>query len=425
MYAAARWRRHDGAQQVTTASRIVWITPKWPLPADDGARQATTQLVRGLSGRGVPIDLVALVPEHEAVSPDEALDALGLRSASIVRRPTPGYRRHLRNLLRHPGRALTLSQYATTELGRQLNQHVNGSHTLIVFDGLHSASWLQDLPEWPDTDIVYRAHNVESDLWFRAASEKPRFAGPFFRWQGAAVQRFERRLCTKATRVLTVSDDDSARLSELAPDARIATLPIGMDRKPRRLRPVDGRRLLFIGRLDWPPNRDGLKWFLERVWPHVVGDFELDIVGSGCADWLRPFLSDTRLAFHGRVESVTPHYHAAVANIVPIFYGSGTRVKAIESSLYETACISTALGVAGIGLKPGEDYVRAESESEWIEAINGLNAQAAAALGRSALERVAPRFDRDRVADRFLQLTGAHTPPPATQSRGVASSASA
>ena len=204
-----------------------------------------------------------------------------------------------------------------------------------------------------------------------------------------------------------VSDADTLRFRQLAPAARVETLPIGMDAKPQRPQPADDSKILFIGRLDWPPNRDGLKSFLERVWPKVTRPFSLDIVGSGDGSWLSSYLHDPRVQFLGQVESVIPHYHSAIVNLVPIFYGSGTHVKAIESSLFATACLSTERGVEGIGLDSQADYFRAESEAEWIEALNTFEPETARQRGKNALERVAQRYDRNRVADHFLQDTEA------------------
>jgi glycosyltransferase involved in cell wall biosynthesis len=386
-------------------NRFLWITPKWPLPANDGARQATTQLVAALCAKGSLIDLLALVPEGEEVSESEAIETLGVRTATVVRRPRTGKRLHLENLLRHPLRALTLSQYSTKELSKSLARAVSEPGTVVVFDGLHTAAWFQELSEWPKVPFVYRAHNVEADLWFRGASQKKGVTGRLLDWQGRAVERFEAALCRASLGVLTVSDEDSRRFRKLAPAARFETLPIGMDAKPQRSVPTDGKQVLFLGRLDWPPNRDGLKWFLDSVWPKVTRPLALKIVGSGDGSWLAPYLEDSRIEFLGQVESVTPYYHAAIVSLVPIFYGSGTRVKAIESSLFATACLGTERGVEGIGLDPQHDYFRAETESEWVEALNTLQAETARQRGRNALECVAKRYDRSRVADRFLQRT--------------------
>jgi glycosyltransferase involved in cell wall biosynthesis len=387
--------------------RILWITPKWPLPANDGARQATTQLVAALCSKGTVIDLLCVIPEGETVCEAEATEALGVRSATVLHRPKPGPGLHLRNWLRHPLRALTLSQYSTKELSQTLLRAVSEPRTVVVFDGLHTAAWMQELPEWPSVPLIFRAHDVGADLWSRAASQRQGLVARFLRWQGNTVQRFETKLCEASRIVFPVSDADTRRFRELAPAARVETLPIGMDSKPQRTRPADDDKILFIGRLDWPPNRDGLKWFLERVWPEVTRPLVLDIIGSGESSWLAPYLDDPRVRFLGQVDSVVPHYHSAIVNLVPIFYGSGTRVKAIESSLFATVCLSTERGVEGIGLDPNHDYFRAESEAEWIELLNDFDPEAARQRGHSALERVSRRYDRGRVADAFLQTASA------------------
>jgi hypothetical protein len=128
-------------------------------------------------------------------------------------------------------------------------------------------------------------------------------------------------------------------------------------------------------------------------------------VGSGNGNWLSRYLDDPRIEFLGQVESVTPHYHAAILNLVPIFYGSGTRVKAIESCLFATACLGTERAVEGIGLDPHQHYFRAESEAEWIEALNSFQPEAARQRGANALARVGARYDRDEIAERFLRTT--------------------
>lgn len=387
--------------------RLLWITPKWPLPANDGARQATTQLVSALCAAGTSIDLLALVPQDETVVEQDALDELGVRSARVVRRPNPGRGLHLRNALRSPSRALTLSQYSTKALSEVLNEVISEPGTVIVFDGLHAAASLQEVDAMPSAPIIYRAHNVEAELWFKTAARAKGIVKRLTTWQGKAVQRFESALCSVSRLVLTVSDADADRFRQLVPGANVHTIPIAMDPKPHRSRPARDDQILFVGRLDWPPNRDGLRWFLERVWPNVTRPFTLTIVGSGDGRWVSSYRDDPRIRFLGQVDSVTPHYHGSIASLVPIFYGSGTRVKAIESCLHATACVGTECGVEGLGLDPTQDYFPAETDEQWIDILNNLEVDAARERGKNALHRVAARYDRRRIAEEFVRVARA------------------
>ena len=64
--------------------RILWLTPKWPLPCDDGARVATCSLLRGLARLGYRIDLLSVVPAGGRPDPYGLGSELGVPSAAWV-----------------------------------------------------------------------------------------------------------------------------------------------------------------------------------------------------------------------------------------------------------------------------------------------------------------------------------------------------
>jgi hypothetical protein len=89
--------------------------------------------------------------------------------------------------------------------------------------------------------------------------------------------------------------------------------------------------------------------------------------------------------------------------IAPIFQGSGTRVKIIESSRYMRAVVTTALGAEGSGLVPGESYFRAETENEWIELFKKLNTDDCRRVGSEAYRTMRQYFDGRMIAMQLLQ----------------------
>lgn len=76
----------------------------------------------------------------------------------------------------------------------------------------------------------------------------------------------------------------------------------------------------------------------------------------------------SNLSWEGSIRRI-PLYRQAAVSIVPVFYGSGTRVKVIEASRFARPCFSTALGVEGVGLESGVSFFRGESESDWIDGL--------------------------------------------------------
>src|SRR5439155_11141857 len=125
---------------------------------------------------------------------------------------------------------------------------------------------------------------------------------PWFRWffrtQARLVRTFERKVSQSVTLVAPVSEDDAAKFRSLAPKAAISVTPIGMDfpdenqlRPPRESAKFE---LLFVGRLDWLANRDGLLWFLENIWPRLIHkrqNMSLKIAGVVDGRWLKKFRS--------------------------------------------------------------------------------------------------------------------------------------
>ncbi|MBI3555231.1 MAG: glycosyltransferase [Deltaproteobacteria bacterium] len=388
-----------------SSRKLFWITQKWPLPADDGARRATFHLLKGLTAQGVDIELCAIIPESESHDSTKLVKSLGVRTVHVIKRKPA---RHLLNLLTHPFVPLTIAQFAAADVTRQIQTALGdrSSETVVVFDGLHAASSLQGKLKQP---TVYRAHNVESSLWVQGARTKRNpFAALFLRFQALLMRRFEKQVCEDMALVATVSDLDTKNFhATYGSNFKTTSVPIGigLDTSKERLHFPRSRNILFIGRLDWPPNRDGLRWFLENVWPDVIKtapDVTLAIAGAGDGEWLKPFLGMANIKFLGRVAEVAPAYRDAIASLVPVFFGSGTRVKAIEASSFGRPCISTAVGIEGIGLDPDKNYYNVETKEQWLKVLQNLSVADAKARGNSAYELIVDKFDPLRIAARFL-----------------------
>ena len=382
---------------------------------------ATTALVKNLADRGVKIHLVSIVPENEfpCDSPateeerTRAMSTLGVSEVTLVTRPSSSLLRLVSSAILRPWTPVTLAAYATRSVRSEISKITRQGHPdLVVYDGLHAAAGtISSLPRSNDSVPLcaqaYRAHNVESSLWFRAAGHSKNPAKKLLlSWQGILVRAAEKRLSRRSSYLFPVSSVDELHFKTYLPSGVVRTLPIGVRVDSPGSEAPRGRNVLFIGKLDWSPNREGLEWILKNVWPHAYArapDLTLKIVGSGKSTWLEAYRRLPGVEILGHVESVAPHYRDSLVSIVPIFYGSGTRVKAIESSLHGRACISTAIGVEGTGLVRDETYIHAETSEEWIDALVSLNIGGALRLGEEARAHANHTFDPGRIADQFIE----------------------
>ena len=97
-------------------------------------------------------------------------------------------------------------------------------------------------------------------------------------------------------------------------------------------------------------------------------------------------------------------YRSHHASIVPIFYGSGTRVKALEAAKYGRPSLSTPLGVEGTGFRAGIEYLTAGTVAEWRAMLQSVEDRTIAKTGLAAHELAERNFSSAAVANRFVEL---------------------
>lgn len=151
-------------------------------------------------------------------------------------------------------------------------------------------------------------------------------------------------------------------------EMRLMAIPPFLPATEIVVRNWDGKpNFIFLGSMNLPHNAAGLKVFLTSVFPEVLvkNPFAtLSIIGGGVTDELhqcgQPFGSAVR--FLGRVEQLSPLLSNACALIAPLAFGSGVKLKIIDSLACSLPIISTDIGVEGIDFIHG---VHGELANTW------------------------------------------------------------
>ena len=121
--------------------------------------------------------------------------------------------------------------------------------------------------------------------------------------------------------------------------------------------------LLFVGSYFYP-NIEAVTFLEDKVLPYV--DANLSIVGSGM-DKLKTKSKNTRVC--SNVPSLTPFYQKADAVILPIFSGSGMKIKTCEAMMYGKIIFGTKEAFMGYNIDCRFAIECNDAES-FIEAIN-------------------------------------------------------
>ena len=131
--------------------------------------------------------------------------------------------------------------------------------------------------------------------------------------------------------------------------------------------------LLFCGSLDYEPNKNGLLWFFNNIWPLLktkIEHIKLTVIGrNGHHEGYIPLKQDSQIDFIGEVEDVAPYYQKSTIAIAPLLEGSGTRLKILEAMSFGVPVVSTAIGADGIDYTHNNDILIGDTVEQFSEAI--------------------------------------------------------
>jgi glycosyltransferase involved in cell wall biosynthesis len=129
-----------------------------------------------------------------------------------------------------------------------------------------------------------------------------------------------------------------------------------------------------MGTLHYPPNADGIRWFVREVFPLIrkhVPEVTLTIVGKNPPQDLFQLAAkeSPRINITGYVTDLKPYMEAAALMVVPVRAGSGMRVRILEAFARAMPVVTTTVGLEGIEASIGEDVLVQDTSAGFASAI--------------------------------------------------------
>ena len=172
-------------------------------------------------------------------------------------------------------------------------------------------------------------------------------------------KRFTRETVESRREVVVCSPDDARRVNA----RNVVVVPNGIDRPTRSVRQPSRSHpptLLFQGQMTYPPNADGAMYFVDRVLPRIVAVMprvQFRIVGR-CDHAVARLRAHPNVTVTDHVVDMEPELHTGDVVVVPLRFGSGTRLKIIEAFADRIPVVSTTIGAEGLGVTPGQELLR-------------------------------------------------------------------
>jgi succinoglycan biosynthesis protein ExoO len=231
-------------------------------------------------------------------------------------------------------------------------------------------------------------------------------------------QEQETVLLDQADAVIAIQEEEAGIIRRLLPGKRIILAPMAVSPVAEPQAGTDGT-ILFVGS-NTLPNIEGIDWFLEQVWPHLLQRFpqaRLQIAGSCCVGVAHAARNVTLL---GRVADLAPLYRDAAVVVSPLRLGSGLKIKLVEALGLGKAVIATETTLQGVKQLLEGALLQADTPTEMLGAFARLlyDRSERARLGSQALQVARQHFSTQACYRDLLEFAARtdHAPAPAPTS---------
>jgi glycosyltransferase involved in cell wall biosynthesis len=259
--------------------------------------------------------------------------------------------------------------------------------------------------------VVLRAHNVEHIIWEKTAiGTSGFFKRLYLKYLYSKLREYEVSMLNEVSAIAAISDDDHDRMKLLNVKKPIRTIPFGVDLIKYPHQPIQSAEvaLFHLGAMDWGPNTEGVKWFLQSIWPEISTRFpalKLYLAGRNMPEEFKS-LKLPNVEVIGEVENAIEFMQSKAIMIVPLLSASGVRVKIMEGLALGRAVVATPLAAEGLGCVHAEHILIAENLSDWTNALSAVieNEELRNSLSLKGREHVRLNFDIRSVTTKLLQF---------------------
>ena len=372
---------------------------------------AMNSIITGLLEAGHQVKVLAVNNEKynvkEADIPDDYRKKTDIELIDVDLRVRP--LKALLNLFTN--KSYHVERFISKEFKNRLAELLEKEHYDVVqLEMLFMAPYVDTIREHSKAMIVLRAHNVEHKIWERIAKETKFFLK---RWYinhlTNTLRDYELSALETVDGIAAITRKDAAYFRKYC-SKPVIDIPFGV--YPEEFTPrfdIEGNpKFYHIGSMNWIPNEEGIRWFIDEVLPKTVEkvpDFMYHLAGRNMPEWLTT-LKDSHVDVVGEVPDAKAFVAANDVAIVPLLAGSGIRIKIIESMAMGKTVITTRVGAEGILYDEEVNLIIAENIAKMVEAIRAINEnpQIAVRIGQAARKLVEETYDNRKIIARLLMF---------------------
>ncbi len=362
--------------------KILILANKMPYPAKDGGTIATLSLAHSLRRCGCTVDLLAMnTPKHyyrvEDI-PSEISSEINFYAVEVD--TTIKATKALKNLL-FSSKPYNAERFVDETFAEKLKALLSEKqYDVVQLEGLYLCPYIETIRKHSSAKIALRAHNVEHEIWKRMVENENSLPKRLYKGMIARrMRRFELLYINSYDYLVPITDRDADFFSQNGNTKPVYVAQSGIEPESPLLSldnsSAEFPGFSFLGALDWQPNIEGLEWFVRNVWceyrkKHSGAKFR--VAGRNADTAFANFLKTNDVDYLGEVESATDFYASGAIFIVPLFSGSGMRIKIVEAMAAGKVVITTTLGTEGIATENGKNIFVADRASDFLACMEKI-----------------------------------------------------
>lgn len=330
---------------------ILFLTNMFPFPGNSGGTIKTRRLIDGLIENNKVI--LCFIDTNQVDTTDMWKIEYANHNLTFIRVYNGNNTRSIKNMLLSIVNGIPLNIYRNkcADMHNMVDKILcKNKIDVIIADHLEVFQYVPR--KWWERTILHE-HNAEYKIWSRYAQVHSFPMKIAISFEAKRLERYEKRACEKSSIVMAAPKDLEFISGGKLTKKYLITYHMGNDEILNLPELVyDNKRfnILFIGTLTWQANIEGIRWFIEKVFPVIEKKYpnvNVDIIGK----FNRASFNDIQsqnIHFLGFVDDLEEYMKKATVFICPLFFGSGMKLKIIEAMYRGIPFVTTKIGIENI-----------------------------------------------------------------------------
>jgi glycosyltransferase involved in cell wall biosynthesis len=393
--------------------RILQLMNKFPWPPTDGGAIACMNMTKGFSMLGHEVTVLSMNTSKHHVNLEDVPDSFRqLVDYRMVEVDAP---------ITSTGAILNLifsnlpynaERFIDDRFTHELiNLLKEKDFDIVQLEGLYLCPYIPVIRKNSTALVAYRSHNIEFEIWSRTAKLANGFRSWYLSNLAERIKKFEISYLNQYDVLVPITDRDGIILDSLGNTKPKHTSQTGVDFSSLvpKAKKLEYPSVFHIGALDWAPNQEGLIWFISNCWPLLkvkYPDLKFYLAGRNAPEWIERKFKAAKINYLGEIEDAYDFMNSKAIMVVPLFSGSGMRIKIIEGMALGKTIVTTTIGTEGIPTEQGVNILIANNAAQFVEAISTLidDRELFEHIGHNAIEFIQEKYDNFRQAESLIQF---------------------